>query len=217
MTEVEYGSAYCLFCTTGREEQVVRLIHENGWGRAIFASRIKTILRNGAWTKVPVPLIPGYVFLYTQSEEQCFDELLGLNNVIRMLAYDDGTRRLFGRDLEFADLIWRLDGQIDVMKAIQVGDRIEIVDGVFKQLHGTVVKMDRRRRTVCVSLESEGALKRIWLAYEIVEKKTRGGGSDIAHFSPRAKEQAVSLMRHVWQGALKRHGPLRRLSALAGR
>ena len=56
------------------------------------------------------------------------------------------------------------------MQATQIGDRIEITDGVFKQLHGTITKMDRRRHTIRVALETEGTPKQIWLAYEIVEK-----------------------------------------------
>ena len=90
--------------------------------------------------------------------------------VIRVLTYGDGSDTLMGRDLEFADWLWSLNGRIEVMQAVQIGDRIEIVDGVFKRLHGTITKMDRRLRTVRVSLETEGTPKQIWLAYEIVEK-----------------------------------------------
>ena len=57
------------------------------------------------------------------------------------------------------------------MKALQIGDWIEITDGVFKQLHGTIVRMDRRRRTFLVSLNGEGAIKQIWLTYEVIEKR----------------------------------------------
>ena len=133
MTIAEYGVVYCLFCSTGKEEQDVRLIQEYGWGRAIFAYRIKTMLKKGAWIKAPAPLLPGYVFLYMDVTRGRFDDILRLQHVIRLLTYNDGTSALIGHDLEFADLLWRLDGQIDVMKAVQIGDRIEIIDGVFKQ------------------------------------------------------------------------------------
>ena len=113
-------------------------------------------------------MLPGYVFLYMNVTRGRFDDILRLQHVIRLLTYNDGTSALIGHDLEFADLLRRLDGQIDVMKAVQIGDRIEIIDGVFKQLHGTITRMDRRRKTICVSLETEGALRQIWLAYEIV-------------------------------------------------
>ena len=58
----------------------------------------------------------------------------------------------------------------DRLKAVQAGDRIRIVDGVFSQLQGTILRMDRRRRTVHVALDTHGAIRQIWLAYEIVEK-----------------------------------------------
>ena len=93
-----------------------------------------------------------------------------MGHVIRVLTDGDGSDTLMGRDLEFADWLWSLNGRIEVMQAVQIGDRIEIVDGVFKRLQGTITKMDRRRRTVRVSLETEGTPKQIWLAYEIVEK-----------------------------------------------
>ena len=127
-------------------------------------------MRDGAWTEILFPLLPGYVFVYQSSDGHSHEDFWGIPNVIRVLAYDDGSDVLIGRDLEFADWIWRLGGRIGAMKATQIGDRIEITDGVFKSLRGTVTKMDRRRRTFRVALETEGTPKQIWLAYEIVEK-----------------------------------------------
>lgn len=167
----EYRRVRCLFCNTGKEEQIVRLIQIKGWGKALFPQRIKTMFKNGAWTEVVFPLMPGYVFVYSEGEADRFAGFRSLNHVIRVLTYGDGSDTLMGRDLEFADWLWSLNGRIEVMQAVQIGDRIEIVDEVFKRLHGTITKMDRRRRTVRVSLETEGTPKQIWLAYEIIEKR----------------------------------------------
>ena len=76
-----------------------------------------------------------------------------------------------GRDLEFADWVWRNDGNIGAMRALQIGDWIEITDSVFKQLHGTIERMDRRKRTFLVSLGDEGVIRKIWLTYEVIEKR----------------------------------------------
>ena len=167
----EYRRVRCLFCNTGKEEQIVRLIQIKGWGKALFPQRIKTMFKNGAWTEVVFPLLPGYVFVFSDGEEDRSAEFLRLGHVIRVLTYGGGSDTLMGRDLEFADWLWSLNGRIEVMQAVQIGDRIEIVDGVFKRLQGTITKMDRRRRTVRVSLETEGTPKQIWLAYEIIEKR----------------------------------------------
>lgn len=168
----EYSCVRCLFCNTGRENAVARSVEQNGWGRAIFAERIKTIRRDGQTIETFVPLLPGYVFVYSDKMDTARrDELLGLRSVIRVLSYDAGGHDgLTGRDLEFADWLWRVNGRIGLLKALQVGDRIEIVDGILKQLHGTITKMDKRKRTVRIALDTEGAIREIWLAYDVVEK-----------------------------------------------
>ena len=165
-----YRYVRCLFCETGKEERVVRFIHEKGWGRAIFPQRVKRLLKNRVWKEVPVPLLPGYVFVYSDQEAIRHDEYRKMDHVLRVLTYQEGMDTLAGRDLEFADWLWRVEGRVEVMKAAQAGDRIEIIDGVFKQLHGTITRMDRRRKTIRVELEAAGSIRQIWLSYEIVQK-----------------------------------------------
>ena len=168
---MEYRHVRCLFCNTSKETQVVHSIQENGWGRAIFPQRIKTVMKGGSWINIADPLLPGYVFVYSNEAEDQHAEYQSLESVIRVLTYGDRPETLKGRDLEFAGWLWDMQGKIGVMEAVQVNDRIEIIDGVFKKLHGTITKMDRRRRTIRVSLETEGAPKQIWLAYDVVEKR----------------------------------------------
>lgn len=168
----DYQSVYCLFCRTGREEYVVRYLHELGYGRAIFPQRIKTMMVNREWMEVPTPLLPGYIFLYMDDETPRRDELLKVQSVIRVLNYSAcGQESLSERDLEFADWIWRQGGRIGAMKALQIGDRVEITDPLFRELHGTVKRMDRRRHTVQVELDAKGSIREVWLTYEVVERQ----------------------------------------------
>ena len=166
-----YQIARCLFCVTGKEESVVKEVHRKDCGRAIFPKRTSAMRVNGKWADTLRPLLPGYVFVYSGREQADGDELSAITHVIRVLRYDQGQEALTGRDLEFADWIWRQDGRIDAMKALQIGDRIEITDGAFKDLCGRIVKMDRRRKTFLVSLDGAGAVKQLWLTYEVVEKR----------------------------------------------
>lgn len=189
---MEYSCVRCLFCSRRKEAQVAHLVQAKGWGRALFAQRIKTVLVDGVWTEAVTPLLPGYVFAYSNDETDRYEELHSLPNVIRVLTYGDGSNVLKGRDLEFADWLWRMKGHIEVMKAAQVGDRVEIIDGVFKQLHGTIIRMDRRRKTVCVLLDTEGTPKHLWLAYEIVERRTEDGGPEGWH----PQEEAPTSGQH---------------------
>ena len=165
-----YMHARCLFCETGKEDRVVRVIHENQWGRAIFAQRVKIVWKNHEHREEITPLLPGYVFVYSCDEDIPSTDYQKIPHVIRILSYENGVDKLIDRDLDFADWLWRQGGTIGVMKAVQVGDRVEIVDDLFKGLHGKITRMNRTRKNICVTLNTKSAPMQIMLSYEIVEK-----------------------------------------------
>lgn len=169
-----YGHVRCLFCESGKEGSVVNAIHAKQWGRAIFAQRVKMVWRQRDWVETTAPLLPGYVFVYADEEDERYARYAEIEHVIHVLKYQDGTETLIGHDLEFADWLWRIGGKVGVMKALEKGDRVEIIDGVFKALHGTIVRMNRRRKKMCVSIEMQGNPIQIWLSYELAERADEG-------------------------------------------
>lgn len=168
--EKEYEDVRCLYCKTGKEEQVVSVIHENGWGRAIFAHRIRYIKKNGEWEKVKFTLMPNYVFVYAVRDEKRNTDYQKIPNVVRVLRYADGVEKLMGSDLRFADWLWQMNGDIGVIQTMKVGDRVEIVDEMLRELHGTILHINRRQKKVYVALDTQQISLRTWLAYEQVEK-----------------------------------------------
>lgn len=165
-----YHTARCLFCTVGKEESVAETVRRNDWGRAIFPKKAGLVRSGRQCIETLKPLLPGYVFVYSNEGQVCHAELTAVRHVIRVLSYELGCDALTGKDLAFADWIWCNHGEIRAMKALQIGDWIEITDGLFKELHGTIVRMDRRRRSFLVSLEGVGIIRQIWLSYEVVKK-----------------------------------------------
>lgn len=172
----EYTRVRCLFCQTGSERMVTELINRYGWGRAVFGEKVKVRhLGHGQEEKQLLPLLPGYVFVYLGGETGCEGRIrrdyLGIGGVLRMLTYGENHQEeLMGHDLEFAAWLWRCGGRVEVMRAIQVGDRVEINDPLFKELQGTIVRMDRRKKSVTVKLESESGDKFITLSYDVVQE-----------------------------------------------
>ena len=165
-----YEYARCLFCETGKEERVVRAIHENGWGRAIFARRIRYIKKDREWQKVGFPLLPSYVFVYAGQDEPRNTDYQKIPHVIRLLRYADGIAELTGSDLRFADWLWRMNGEIGVVQMVREGDRVEIADGMLRELHGTILRVNRRQRKIYVAIDTQSISMRTWLAYEQVER-----------------------------------------------
>lgn len=176
-----YAQARCLFCETGKETRVVHAIHEGGLGRAIFAHRARFIRRGGKWDMVNMPLLPGYVFVYSQQAEARGFDARGIPHVIRALRYEDDGEALMGSDLRFADWLWRLNGEIGVIRTVKVGDRVEIADGVFRELQGKILHVNRRQRKVFVALDTRSIPIRTWLAYEQVERIDDGSECRLSH------------------------------------
>lgn len=85
-----YTQARCLFCKTGKEARVVHMIHENGWGRAIFAQRVRYVKRSGEWKQLESPLLPSYVFVYLTSESFENKDFYRIPHVLRVLRYESG-------------------------------------------------------------------------------------------------------------------------------
>lgn len=166
-----YQQVICLFCQTGKEALVAGVINANEWGYAIFPQRVKTVIRKGQWSEAERPLLPGYVFVYNDGQDYDYGSIRCLSGVIKVLTYDDtGTHLLRGEDLKLADWFWRKGGMIGPVEAIQLGDRVEIVDGVFKELRGKITRMDRRRKTFCIELDGASSIRSLWLTYEVVKK-----------------------------------------------
>ena len=169
-----YASVRCLFCETGKEDRVVATVQEDSSDRAIFARRVRFIKRNGEWVATAIPLFPGYVFVYSEREEASNSRFRRIPNVIRVLTYEDGVDRLTGGDLEFADWLWRVNGRIDVIRAAQVGDRVEIADSALKEMHGRILKLNKRQRKMLIALETQSIPMQVWLSYELIERIDEG-------------------------------------------
>lgn len=167
----EYSHVLCLFCKTGKEQTVAQRITEDGVGTAIFPQRIakRYNKERKAYVEVSAPLLPGYVFVYL-AEEPGPVNWWTFSGVIRPLGYGDGRRDyLTGSDLAFAQWVWQKEGNISHVKVIQMGDRIEIADGLFSRMRGTIVRVDRRKQTCCVALDTHSIIQQVWLPYELVE------------------------------------------------
>lgn len=166
----QFERVKCLFCKSGYERLVVECINETCPAVAIFPKKVKRLLKQGEWLECSVPLMPGYIFVYA-NEDVTYAQLRSKSRVLKVLRYaEDITGELQGDDRAFADWIWRSDGMIGCLEAVKIGDWVEITDPMLQQLHGRVVKMDRRKQMVKLELDVLGSARSIWLNYELVQK-----------------------------------------------
>ena len=180
----------CFFCKSGKEADVIR--HFNMTfpnGRAIVPTRTKIRRNHDAAIEEQVPLLPGYVFFeitedgasafeINDSASQSLSEFSRIDSVLKLLRYSDGTWRLFGSDDLFADMLFKTQGNIGLSQAyFDKGDRIRILDGFLKDYEGNITSVNRKNKTVVVTVNLQGKKVIMRLGYELVEPlNTIGSG-----------------------------------------
>ena len=172
----------CFFCKSGKEADVIRhfnITFPNG--EAMAPTRTKIRRKDGMALEEQVPLLPGYVFFQLTDEEPeasgAIDEELAAllkfskaDSVLKLLRYSDGRWVLYGPDDLFAEMLFKTDGNIGLSQAyFDRGDRIRILDGFLKDYEGNITSVNRKNKTVEVTVNLQGKKVIMRLGYELVE------------------------------------------------
>lgn len=167
--DVAYG---CLFCRTGTEQRSAARLKQLYGVRDAFAVRqMKHCSRGGVKSMVERIMIPGYVFFLAEPGLETYLIYRNVESALHLLSYH-GTWALRGRDLSFAEWLYRSGGMLGVSKVYREGERVVVVDGPLKDLQGSICKVDRHNRNGQVELHFGGKRMKVWLAFEyIMEEK----------------------------------------------
>lgn len=159
---------YCVACNAGSEATLTsdlkRKLSKVG---VLYPTFDREELKNGVWATKTRPLIPGYVFVYSDSPIAPY-EFYRCERVTRLLGYSEQAHSeyaLTGEDLDFARWILTHQGHIGVSRAMLVGDKTQIIDGPLKRYEGEILKIDRRRRSALVAVSVGEMTKNVWLSF----------------------------------------------------
>ena len=172
----------CFFCKSGKEADVInhfKITFPNG--EALSPTRIRIRRIHDVAIEERVPLLPGYVFFQFTEEVipasgindlllQTLSEFSKIDSVLKLLKYTDGTWKLCGSDDLFAQMLFKTDGNIGLSTAYyDKGNRIRVLDGFLKDYQGNITNVNRKKRTVEVTVNLQGKKVIMWLGYELVE------------------------------------------------
>jgi len=161
----------CMMVTTGKEEEVLRLLRVLNLGAGIIPRRVRIRKSRGEWREDQVPLLPGYIFVHEEEEAPLWKYQM-LLDVIRVLRYD---REPYGymrdRDLRFAETLFRMEGTVRPLQAVDEGDWVRITDGLLQDLNGTVLSVDRHKRQAKIRVSLMGQTRVIYMNYSLLEKE----------------------------------------------
>lgn len=131
-----------------------------------------TIIRR-KWTQgknreVGYPLLPGYIFLFS---DQAMDaaRLLKIEGVIKVLRYADGSYALTEEDERLARWLLKHDGTIGVSRAIREGDHIRVAAGPLKDYEGFITRVNKQRRRAQIEFRFDQTVWSAWMDFDWVE------------------------------------------------
>lgn len=179
----------CFFCRSGKEAEVVqRFQGVFPDARAIFPTCTRYWRAKKEAVEYQVPLMPGYVFFEMEVPQTDIHSSLGDNgyqrlqsidaslldfshtaHVLKLLRYANDGWQLQGSDDAFIQTLFSVEGNIDFSQAcFDEGDRIRILNGFLKDYEGCITRVNRKARTVEVSMDFHEKKVIMWLGYELV-------------------------------------------------
>ena len=172
MIEETTLNAYCIFCRTGAERSVAHHINQNfPEVTAIAPVKILPEKRHGQWENREQILLPSYVFLYTEQDQLPVNLRAKAQDLYTILQYDHGVRTLTGADSDYAQWIFRHQGNIKPSKVLAEGETIKIIDGPLLDCQGKIVKLDKHKRRAWVEFEFDGMKRVVSMGVEWVEER----------------------------------------------
>lgn len=167
-TESPESIAYgCLFCLTGKEQNVVERIQAARPDvRATTMRRIKYRTCKKVKSTEEAIVLPSYVFFEAPSYIEPASDF-PRENIIRPLSMD-GNWRLSNADEQFVRWLFQYDGLLSMSKAYREGDRIRVVSGPLKDVEGKIRRVDKRGQTGQVILSFNGREIPVWLSFELI-------------------------------------------------
>jgi len=162
---------FCVHCATGYETKVAERIsqmHPEIAALAVIQEKHRSV--KGVKSIKHQVMLPGYVFLFS-SQPIPFRHILPLQHVIRFLSYGyEEDLALRGDDLRFAGWVRRHDGLMSCSQAVQVGSSLRIVSGPLADHIGTVSRVDRHNRNICLNILFSGVIRKVWMPFQWAEE-----------------------------------------------
>lgn len=152
----------CAYCSQMRERFALDTLDGHNGVTALVPMKIKKEKHSGQWQTRTKHLLPGYIFIYGDREE---DILCASREAqVRLLRYSEGDFVLKDSDDRFARWIWEHNGVVDLSTAARVGEEIRIIDGPLADFKGIVTDIDKRRQLMKVKLEMTEF--QVWLSFD---------------------------------------------------
>ena len=175
---------YVIFTRHGYEDKVKKLINKYFFRYdidIIVPKKKITERKNGKSLEVVKTLFPGYVFVNIELNKEIYYEFKELMSFASFLKEDSKPASVLYDEIK---IIFNLTGKndmIEISKGINVGGKIEIIDGPLKGYEGLILKIDKRKGRAKIRLDIAKHTKIVDVGLHIIKGNDKES-SDIANF-----------------------------------
>ena len=160
---------YCLFCRTQRCGLIAAMLEKQGTCRALFPKILQRERKQGRNVEIMRDLLPGYVFVYSETPLDQQQLRPGVQGVIRKLGTEATGYELTGADQAFAMGLLDQQGTINAVRVLKEGDRVTLADPLFMSCKGRITKVDNRKQRARVDFDFENNPCHVWIAFEMID------------------------------------------------
>jgi transcription antitermination factor NusG len=172
--------AYCLFCETQRCKIIAYLLERYGIAKRAFSPQIiKRARVRGKNVDKPYDLLPGYVFLFSETPLEDFTPFYGIMGILRRVGDPEKRFVLSAGDLDFAQNLLRKDGTVGQMTVFKVGDEVRLDDPLFNGVAGKITRIDYRKQRARVDYHFAGMECFTWVAVDVIRDKEKQCGDAV--------------------------------------
>ena len=165
--------AYCLFCETQKCKYVASSLEQRGVLKSFSPQIIRRHRIKGKNIDAMYDLLPGYVFMYSETEILENTLFTGINGVIRKLGSQENGFALTDGDYDFAMNLYRKNGVVGQVTIFQVGDDVKLDDPLFNNCEGKITKIDYRKQRARVEYHFGGMDCFTWVACDLIDKTSQ--------------------------------------------
>lgn len=160
---------YCLFCETRKCREIAYELERRGVAERAFSPQIIKRQRvKGKNIDALYDLLPGYVFLFSETPLPDFKPFQGIAGILRRIGDAESQWVLTGEDEQFARNLLRKDGTVGQMTAFRAGDEIRLDDPLFNGCDGKITQIDYRKQRARVDYRFAGMDCFTWIAVDMI-------------------------------------------------
>lgn len=166
---------YALFVETGSEDIVQQYLtfHFNKVVLSSLVPKRKLLERKSKATSyITKKLLPGYVLIHTNMEDDKYKTIVEIPRVIKILNYDSYYSKISESEMSTILKLTNLAETIGFSKIYIEGSSIVVKDGPLKGMEGIIRKINKRKSRATVNINFMGNLKTIDLGIEVLCSKS---------------------------------------------